>query len=360
MNAPLPPGLFTNNSYFYANNSFTLGSMSKPVNARTLVSVDYSSLPNQPVTPASFWFEVDVGSQPPLTVSSPQVNGSILTFLLSNGVPGVSYNLSVSISYGEQVRTDYISIEVPAEDGCGCGGGSIPFPIPGAPILIPPNGNIAGFLTGEGTVFINSGVRYFVSAVAPPSAVILDQWYNSLTGVVSELITDGSNLIWMPFNQVPKVATESLFSEQLTVTAVNTVSPFTKAYDGSVIEIIVNGVSFFPLGPNPDFHMSGQNVVWTSSIYSINMGDTVVAVYSYALPSAGGFFMEKLTITALNSFPLLTNTPNGNYIEVVVNGRTFNNVGSSPPFMVMGKQIIWLSTTYSVVPGATVVVNYSF
>lgn len=357
MNAPLPAGLFTNNSYFYANNTFTLGSISKPVNARTLITVDYSSLATPPIAITAYWFEIDIGSNPPLTVSNPNATGSVLTFLLSNGVPGVAYQLSINVNYGDQTRTDILSVEVPDDNGC-CGGG-VAFPLPGTPLAIPPLNNIAGFLTGEGTVFINTGVRFFVSAVAPQSANILDQWYNSTTKVISEFVTDGGTTFWMPFNNVPTVATETLVSEHLTVSALNTVSPLTHSPDGAVIGLAVNGQMFYPLGLSPPFALSGNNITWLSTQYAINLGDDVEAIYSTSVAGTGGFKMEELPITLLNTFPLLSDTPNSTFFQLVVNGRVFVPVGPSPPFSVTGTQITWLSTEYSVYPGNTVVAVYT-
>ena len=287
MTIPLPVGLFTNNTYFYANNSFTLGSISKPVNARTLVSVDYSQLPGG-ITGGitAYWFEVDVGSNPPLTVSNPNTDpgSSILTFLVSNGVPGVSYQLSVSMTYGEQTRTDILSIEIPASDGC-CGTNVSSFPLPGAPIAIPALDNIAGFLTGEGLVFINTGIRYFVSAVPPQSANILDQWYNSTTRVLSELTTDGANLIWMPLNQyTAQVFTgQTLFMESLTIALLNTFPPLTHLPDGAFIAVVVNKQTFFPLGLSPPFHLAGQTIGWDDLSYQVNPGDDVKVFYTYTI-----------------------------------------------------------------------------
>lgn len=361
MNVPLPAGLFNNNAYFYANNTFNLGSISKPVNAVTLVSIDYSQLPGSPTNFSTWWFQVDVGSQPPLTVTNPILTGSVFTFLLSNGVPGITYNLDINIAYGTGpiTRTDTIIVEIPSDD-CGCGTGAPSFPSPGAPITIPTSGNIAGFLTGEGLIFLNSGVRFFVSGVAPASANILDVWYNSITQVTSMLITDGSNLIWLSFNETPQVETEGLFSEHLNVISLNTVSPLTHAYDGNIIKLVVNGLAFFPLGPSPPFHMSSQNIVWTSSTFSIPVDAVVIAEYSYSIQSSGNLYQEQLTVTALNVLSALTHTHVGIFIELIVNGQTFSNVGSSPAFSVSGNTITWLSTMYNIAPGATVIAVYSY
>lgn len=363
MNVPYPAGIFTNNSYFYANNTFTLGSMSKPPNARTLISIDYSKL-NPPFVGGitAYWFEIDIGSNPPLTISNPNVNSgsNVLTFLVSYGVPGVAYQLSVNITFGDaSVRTDILYVEVPDENGC-CGGGGVPYPLPGGPISIPPLNNIAGFLTGEGTVFINTGVRFFVSAVAPQSANILDQWYNTTTKVISEFVTDGGTTFWMPFNQVPRQAVQSLTSQALTVSALNTISPLVGSPDGDVVLLEVNGLAFAPLGLSPPFVLSGNNITWLSAVYSVNPGDTVNAIFSESIPGVNGFYMEALTVLSPNILSQLTNTPNGEFLELIVNGDTFLPVGVSPPFSVTGKTIAWLSTIYSLQPGNSVVAVYSY
>ena len=70
--------------------------------------------------------------------------------------------------------------------------------------------------------------------------------------------------------------------------------------------------------------------------------------------------MEALTVTTLNTLPNLLHTPTGDLVTLVLNGMTFMPVGSSPPFSVAGKTITWHSTVYSLNPGDSVAVAYSY
>jgi hypothetical protein len=74
----------------------------------------------------------------------------------------------------------------------------------------------------------------------------------------------------------------------------------------------------------------------------------------------GQYFMEALTVTTLNTLSNLTHTPLGNFIELIVNGRIFLPVGTSPPFSFTGTVITWLSTIYSLNPGDDVAVTYTY
>lgn len=354
---PFPPGSYTGTGNFYPNASYNLGNIVKPATAVMLVTVDYTSLALGTIN--TFWFVVNIGSSPPLVISSALVTGSQLQFILSNGVPGVTYEVSVSISYGTgsplPVRTDQLTVVVPSE-GCGCApcGSVQPIPPYGQ------NGNEGQYLNGQGTVFLNSGPRYFVNAGPPQGAQIMDQWYNVSTGIVSELITDGTNVIWMPLNPPQDIYAEMLFSEALTVTATNTLSTLTNVPTGNFFELIVNGETFLPVGSQPPFTWNGKVITWQSTTTTLNVGDTVTAVYSYAVNQLLRIQTDNLTITAINAIPTLSQIPNGEMVELVVNGRTFTSVDNPQAFTVSGNQITWTSTIFSVVPGDWVEAVYAW
>ena len=67
--------------------------------------------------------------------------------------------------------------------------------------------------------------------------------------------------------------------EQLTVTATNVLAPIMFTPVGGLFQIIVNGQSFTPA--DGSFSVSGLVVTWLSTIYAIQPGDDVVAIYSY-------------------------------------------------------------------------------
>jgi hypothetical protein len=70
--------------------------------------------------------------------------------------------------------------------------------------------------------------------------------------------------------------------------------------------------------------------------------------------------MQNLPITTTNEFPLLDNdyVSGGIFIMFVNDSGVFMPIGASPPFSVVNNEITWLSTIYSVTPGAIVNVIY--
>jgi len=86
------------------------------------------------------------------------------------------------------------------------------------------------------------------------------------------------------------------------------------------------------------------------------------AIVSLLGQTSTGVIAEPVTVTAPNTFALLSNTPTdaGATMEVVVNGRVFSGCASPAPFYVVGKQITWTSTLYGVVPGDDVIARYRF
>ena len=353
---PVPGGSYTGTANFYPNANFVLGNINKFGNAVLLVTVDYTSLDLGTID--QFWFQVDIGSAPPLMVSQPAIVGEQLQFILSKGVPGVSYELTISVSYGggapALVRSDVLSVNIPA-DGCGCGTGM------STPILPPGyNGNQGQYLNGQGTVFLNSGPRYFVNAGAPQGAQIMDQWYNVSTGVVSELVTDGASTFWMPLNPPQDIYAEQMYSEALTVTATNQLSELTNVPTGNFFELIVNGSAYLPVGSNPPFTWNGTQVIWRSSIIDLNVGDSVTAVYTFAINQILRIQTDNLVIGGTNIFPLLSQIPNGEMVEVIVNGRSFTSADEPTSFTVDGQQITWTSGIFSVSPGSYVEAVYTW
>jgi hypothetical protein len=73
----------------------------------------------------------------------------------------------------------------------------------------------------------------------------------------------------------------NIMMESLTISTLNTFPALTYAYEPGSFQLIVNGYSFAPVGASPPFSVSGSAITWSSSIYSVLPGDSVVAVYSY-------------------------------------------------------------------------------
>lgn len=94
----LPSGVVNTDSvyFFVADVPAPLGPLVKQPSDQTLVIIDYSTLLS-PIVINNYTFTVDVSSNPELVVSYPQLNATdnVLTFLLSGGIAGQQYNLSI-------------------------------------------------------------------------------------------------------------------------------------------------------------------------------------------------------------------------------------------------------------------------
>lgn len=189
---PLPAGVTnTNVTYFYANNTNRLGTLIKQVNDLSLISIDYSQL-TPAVTLASIAsFTANAGGNPPLVVSNPgiDVTDTVLTFLLSNGLAGVQYTLSVVMNLvGGGVRTDILTVNIPST-----GDNIVPFPTANPSIPFPNQ----GVVSADGSIYFNQVPRWFLSSTAPINPNIMDQWYNTATKVYSQYVTDGVTAAWV-------------------------------------------------------------------------------------------------------------------------------------------------------------------
>ena len=70
-------------------------------------------------------------------------------------------------------------------------------------------------------------------------------------------------------------------TDVLTVTGLNTVSNLSRTPNSGLFLLILNGLTFVPAGSPAPFSVSGTTITWSSTVYSINNGDNVVAIYSY-------------------------------------------------------------------------------
>lgn len=162
---------------------------------------------------------------------------------------------------------------------------------------------------------------------------------------------------------VSRIATTPL-TEAVAVTALNEFAPLSHTPVADSVTLYVNGRAFFSVGNAAAFTVSGNQITWTSTVFSVTTGDDAVAEYSYlscgvptSPPPSGPvtMFTEKLTITALNTLPPLAHTPTGSFTQLVVQGATY----LAPfDFIVSGNQITWTSTVISIAPGDYVLAVY--
>lgn len=175
---------------FVANTTLTLGAYDKPLDARTQIAVDYSAVV-PPVDIANYSFRIKPGGEPQLWIDESEISvpNTALTFFVSGGIAGRSYEIKVIvIMTSGEVRTDVLTLNV-LGDGCGCAP-------PMSASLSYPQGYQLNYVSADGSLYINDAPRFFVSATTPVGARVMDRWYNVATGDISDLVTNGLTTWW--------------------------------------------------------------------------------------------------------------------------------------------------------------------
>jgi hypothetical protein len=70
--------------------------------------------------------------------------------------------------------------------------------------------------------------------------------------------------------------------DALPISILNTIPPLSFAPDNVVLMLTINGTTFFAVGSQAAFTVSGNTLTWTSTLFSIPVGAAVIAVYSHA------------------------------------------------------------------------------
>lgn len=212
MNYPASiPVNYNNTTYFYPDDTGVLGSFTKAPDAKTLVSLDYTSILTElNLNLVAISYVLNYGSAPQLVVSGTtiQADNNIVSFIVSGGLNGLKYVLQINatLSDGQTVNVQYLEVVVSApgtrSDGCGdtavyTGGTGAG----GAPIST--IFQQASLLNGTNTRFGSSFIVFWVSDQPPTTANILDRWYNTTDGLVYDRVTDGVSVFWVSSAQRP-------------------------------------------------------------------------------------------------------------------------------------------------------------
>ena len=139
----------------------------------------------------------------------------------------------------------------------------------------------------------NSGSAWTLSYFSAPNGVETAYTMTAATSINFE-IPYVFSFDHLPFTAIaamierhiaPDLATFGFrqFAEALTVTAANTLSSFTNTPNGVVTMLLVNGVTYTPLGSSPPFTVSGKVITWSAANagFALATTDDVKAVYSY-------------------------------------------------------------------------------
>ena len=78
----------------------------------------------------------------------------------------------------------------------------------------------------------------------------------------------------------PPALTQTIGQDVLAITTINILPPLSRAPDGKVLVLFVNGRPFFATVPSPAFTYAGNVISWISSTDTVPVGAEVVAVYT--------------------------------------------------------------------------------
>lgn len=201
MGFALPSGVVNTDSvYFYADATLTFGPYVKEPSDQTLVVLDYSLLTPGVTLQDPPTFSIDVTSNPQLVPSYPQVHGQVLTFLLSGGIVGQQYHLSITSSLS---RTDVLTVNIPSSGDCEC---ETINPVPQVYTQIALGSPTQGYA--------NSAVRMFWGNVPPVNPSVMDQWYDTDSSTLYEWVATGTGFFWDAIAD-PKDVQEAPYNNQI-------------------------------------------------------------------------------------------------------------------------------------------------
>ena len=185
MNYPYPiPASQGNIASFVASSTGKLGIYTKALDANTYIVIDYSQLVPE-VDVLTFYFRVKPGGEPQLLVSNVLLDAGHVTFNLSGGIGGRTYEVTVNskLAFTNEIRSDVLTVNVPGDDCDSC------------QIIQAPVNN--GVTSPDGSLLVNTAPRFFVSSTPPNGANVMDQWYNPTTGNLYSNASNGSTANWV-------------------------------------------------------------------------------------------------------------------------------------------------------------------
>lgn len=183
MNYPYPiPYSQSNVAGFSANSTGVLGAYDKPLDALTHISVDYSKLVPAVVV-NTYTFRVHPGGEPQLRITTPLLTSNTLTFMVQGGIGGRNYTMTINVRLASgELRSDVLTVNVLGEDCSPC------------QIVQPLINN--GITSPDGSLYVNTALRFYVSDTPPNGARVMDQWWNTTTLQLFAFITDGTSSYW--------------------------------------------------------------------------------------------------------------------------------------------------------------------
>lgn len=269
MNYPYPiPNQQGNTAYFYASSGGRLGSYSKPLEANTLITVDYGQLVPT-IDPLSFSFRVKPGGSPQLLVGNVLLDASTVSFNLSGGIGGRAYEVTINSKLGftDEIRSDVLTVNVQGDD-CGC-----------APVIPTYPPGYSGGVSGDGSIIINTAPRFFVSGTPPVGANVLDRWYDTANGDIYDYVSNGIFTYW----ELATVGGGSSEVSPATILKINSIAP-----DGTTTLFTLTAVSGTPVNivGSPSIFVSVDGVWQEPEVQFIAGGNQINFVNAPSADSA--------------------------------------------------------------------------
>jgi hypothetical protein len=273
------------------------GQLTVDVSAKTLITFDYTQQLPTGVTIETIAYDVAQMAVEMLVVTDITLVGSISTFQVSGGVVGTSYVITATtkLSSGE-IWIDRIVVTV---QSCNL-----------APYTGP------GLLYGPAPVIISSTLYY--KAIA--NQIVFDLGIPDQFGRVGLLSGNNVNVYSTGDRIVP-------IYDYLVSVANNQITLLTPTVVGQEIVIDILSVPPPPSPPAP--------------------------------PLGAAIKMEYLPIATINVIPPLSYAPDGNVMMLFVSGTAFFPIGPDIAFTISDNTLTWVSTIYSVPPGAAVIAVYT-
>ena len=116
-------------------------------------------------------------------VAGPLLTSNVFTFTLHGGISGRSYEVTINAQTTSGVRSDVLNVNVPGDDG---NSWQIVQPILNNALTSP-----------DGSLLVNTTLRFFVSATPPNGANVMDQWYNTAVGELFSNASNGAEANWI-------------------------------------------------------------------------------------------------------------------------------------------------------------------
>jgi hypothetical protein len=320
------PVNFSNAAYFYLDNSGQIGTFSKSPIAQTLITLDYSQSITSNATISKAAYILDVQSTPMLVISNSVGTAQQLTFILSGGWAGLTYNLTVQAHLSDgSTRTDDLTIEILGDD---CMRYDPCCPPMGRPLSVPsriPKAFQQAAMSTNCSVYKSACISYYICDTAPVNPNVMDQWYNTINHGIYEYLTDGVNFWWQPFFVNVKYAVASLYYQATAgQTVFNTMTPDLLGNSGVInptdfVQAYVNGVR---LVPTTDFtFVSPSTVTLLRPIPSTDVVMIDILAPTVITPPSGGGGGGNTSVVISDSAP--ANPVNGDLWFDSVGGQLY-------------------------------------